>query len=192
LNNFYKTCRKCSAKKVLDEFYIERRNRDGRMSYCKVCERKRVREHPTKKIRQAKYYQDNLEKITADHARWRLANPGRLIELEKAWAKANPDRYKEIHRFKRIRRRAAKSGVLVVATADQIRARWEYYGNKCWICRAPAEATDHVKPLSRGGAHLACNLRPICTSCNSRKGDRWPYPIKVSCTIPVVPGLSLP
>jgi 5-methylcytosine-specific restriction endonuclease McrA len=43
----------------------------------------------------------------------------------------------------------------------------------CWICGGPKDAIDHVKPRARGGAHLLCNLRPICTGCNSAKGSRW-------------------
>lgn len=187
-----KVCRKCGLLKPLCDFYAERRNRDGRMSYCKICERKCVREHPTKKFRQRKYYEDNLEKIRNDHDQWRERNPGRLKALGRAWAQANPERYREIHRLKQTRRRALKRGVLVVATPEQVKARWEYYGNRCWICRMAAVATDHVKPIAKGGAHMACNLRPICQSCNSRKGSQWPYSTIALCTVPVDAPLSLP
>ncbi|WP_461165382.1 HNH endonuclease [Arthrobacter sp. R4-81] len=37
-----------------------------------------------------------------------------------------------------------------------------------------ATQTDHVKPISKGGSHCLANLRPICQSCNSSKGGRWP------------------
>ncbi|MFI1913471.1 HNH endonuclease [Nocardia sp. NPDC020380] len=50
-----------------------------------------------------------------------------------------------------------------------------YFGGRCWLCRAPYEAIDHVKPLAQGGAHCLSNLRPICSPCNLRKGDRWPF-----------------
>lgn len=46
----------------------------------------------------------------------------------------------------------------------------------CWICGGPKEAVDHVKPRARGGPDMLCNYRPICTSCNSRKNDRWEGP----------------
>ncbi len=62
-------------------------------------------------------------------------------------------------------------------TLEMIKARWSMWGDKCWICGKRAVATDHVKPLSKGGAHLPCNLRPICTRCNSSKNDTWPYPL---------------
>lgn len=63
-------------------------------------------------------------------------------------------------------------------TADMICARWEMWGNRCWICgEHEATATDHVKPIYRGGANWPCNLRPVCKRCNSRKGNKWPYPV---------------
>jgi hypothetical protein len=63
-------------------------------------------------------------------------------------------------------------------TDEMIRGRWEMFGNLCWICGEPATATDHVKPLSKGGSHYPANLRPICKRCNSSKGNKWPYPIQ--------------
>lgn len=64
-------------------------------------------------------------------------------------------------------------------TVEMIRARWEIFGRRCWICGEPGEATDHVKPVAKGGAYFPCNLRPICKSCNSKKSDKWPYPPQI-------------
>ena|GEM_PF-1885104 len=58
-------------------------------------------------------------------------------------------------------------------TGPQLLARIEYFGAKCWICRDPMEAVDHVKPVIAGGAMWPANLRPICRSCNSSKSGRW-------------------
>jgi hypothetical protein len=60
-------------------------------------------------------------------------------------------------------------------TPSLIAARREMWGGRCYVCGAPATAIDHVKPVARGGAHWPCNLRPICKSCNSRKGTKWPF-----------------
>lgn len=48
------------------------------------------------------------------------------------------------------------------------------YGNLCWICGGPGEQIDHVKPLSKGGAHCLANLRPACFRCNNKKRAMWP------------------
>jgi 5-methylcytosine-specific restriction endonuclease McrA len=65
-------------------------------------------------------------------------------------------------------------------TAEHIAARHEYWGHRCWVCgkaetKTKRLQTDHVKPLSKGGALWPCNVRPICGSCNSKKGSQWPY-----------------
>jgi 5-methylcytosine-specific restriction endonuclease McrA len=73
------------------------------------------------------------------------------------------------------RYRAAKANAQGVASAEQIAARVLFYGALCYVCRAPYEAIDHVKPLAKGGSHWPANLRPICTGCNSGKRDRWPF-----------------
>lgn len=60
------------------------------------------------------------------------------------------------------------------ASAEAIVARVAYFGWRCWMCKRPFEAIDHVKPLSKGGSHWPSNLRPACNACNSGKKDRWP------------------
>jgi 5-methylcytosine-specific restriction endonuclease McrA len=77
------------------------------------------------------------------------------------------------------RRRALQVGAIGASytTATMIKARCALWGNRCYICGAPMQAIDHVKPLAKGGIHLPCNLRPICRSCNSKKHDKWPYTI---------------
>lgn len=89
------------------------------------------------------------------NARWRAENP------TKRWAAEQ-------------RRRAAKRNAAGDCTTEQLEARWAYYGGRCWCCGAEADATDHVKPLRKGGSNWPANLRPICTSCNSSKRDTWP------------------
>jgi 5-methylcytosine-specific restriction endonuclease McrA len=59
------------------------------------------------------------------------------------------------------------------ASPEQIRARIDYYGGRCWMCGSPeADTLDHVIPLARGGTNWPANLRPACRSCNSRKHAR--------------------
>jgi len=77
-----------------------------------------------------------------------------------------------------MQRRARITGASGHVTVEQIQARWDYYGNKCYICGKDAEATDHVIPLSKGGSNWPANLRPICERCNSVKSGRWPYDFK--------------
>jgi 5-methylcytosine-specific restriction endonuclease McrA len=58
-------------------------------------------------------------------------------------------------------------------TADQLAARAALWGWRCWVCRGPFDAVDHVKPIVVGGSNWPANLRPICQPCNSRKSSHW-------------------
>ena len=58
-------------------------------------------------------------------------------------------------------------------TGEQLKARFEFYGDLCWMCGIESEGIDHVKPLSAGGANVAANIRPCCLRCNALKGSWW-------------------
>lgn len=57
---------------------------------------------------------------------------------------------------------------------------WQAEGKACEYCGGPCETTDHVVPLSRGGANTLDNLVPACLWCNSSKGSKllseWEVP----------------
>lgn len=70
-------------------------------------------------------------------------------------------------------------------TKAKVQARMAMFGGRCWICKVgPFEEIDHVKPLSKGGAHLPANLRPACLPCNRSKKDKWPFLLATSSAIP--------
>lgn len=72
------------------------------------------------------------------------------------------------------KRRAALNGAPIFGFSNtQLLERLSMFFG-CWMCGAPFEAADHVKPVSRGGYHLLSNLRPACKSCNSHKKAKWP------------------
>jgi len=70
--------------------------------------------------------------------------------------------------------RARLAGVAGDVREAALAQRLAVWGWRCWVCGRPYEALDHVKPLSVGGAHLPCNIRPICTTCNNVKHNKWP------------------
>ena len=60
---------------------------------------------------------------------------------------------------------------------DRLSALPTYVPLERWRCCACCGSTeditiDHIIPLSKGGDDELNNLRLLCRSCNSRKGDR--------------------
>ena len=59
------------------------------------------------------------------------------------------------------------------ATTEEMAEVFRRHGHKCVECGSPYDLTvDHIIPISKGGDWDLDNLRPLCKSCNSRKGNR--------------------
>jgi 5-methylcytosine-specific restriction endonuclease McrA len=82
----------------------------------------------------------------------------------------DPLRFK-IYGLKRRARLAL--GYVCDYTTEQVQARMDYWGNKCWMCGGPFECIDHVKPIKKLGKDCPANFRPACKSCNSAKSAKW-------------------
>ena len=55
--------------------------------------------------------------------------------------------------------------------------RWAVFERdryQCLMCGSRRDLTlDHIKHFSRGGPDTYDNLRTLCRTCNSRRGNRW-------------------
>jgi 5-methylcytosine-specific restriction endonuclease McrA len=107
--------------------------------------------------------------------RFRERHPELARENSRRWEQLNPDKkYAASRNY--VKRKAAAPGR---ATAEQLRARAEVYDFRCYLCGVevgPNPIMDHVKPLVKGGSNWPANRRPVCRSCNSRKGQWWDGP----------------
>jgi 5-methylcytosine-specific restriction endonuclease McrA len=117
------------------------------------------------------YHRKYREKNAAWFAEYNARNAEHRRRKNREWMRANAASV----RARALARNSMKQGASGAAyTKDRhIAWRWEYYGNRCYICGAMANATDHVKPLRKGGSHYPVNLRPICRECNSTKKAKW-------------------
>ena len=131
----------------------------------------------------------NPEKKKAAGAIFRQRHRSSETQRQYAWRAKNPEvhkatqrRYMQRHPEKNLQwlsnRRARKLAAPGYATAEQIIARVEYYGRRCYMCGGPYEHLDHVIPIARGGSNWPANLRPSCAPCNMRKHDRLYIPNK--------------
>lgn len=72
------------------------------------------------------------------------------------------------------RERAAKR-LMGHYTEAEWRRLLRKHSGRCVGCRTKRKIErDHIRPLSKGGSDLISNIQPLCKSCNSRKGNRWP------------------
>lgn len=126
-----------------------------------------------KKERDRQYRLTNSERLREwDRQRYRT-DPKRkkgMKEKSRRWSRS--ERGKIVSRITKANRRTRESGALGFASADQIQARIDFYGNRCAYCGGPFEDLDHVIPLSRGGSKRPANLRPACRHCNRSKGTK--------------------
>ena len=120
--------------------------------------------------RQRAYYEANADKLRERNRAWSEANADKERERKRAWREANP----WCGKHQRQLREDRKAGVRIYDfTAEQLEARMLMFP-LCYICEAaPWEHIDHVKPKSRGGAHMLANLRGACGTCNTTKNNLW-------------------
>jgi len=189
-----KRCSRCGEVKSITEFHKQIASPDGLAGWCKACVRiyqKVYREGHREKMaaKQRVYYKRHRAKVATYQKMYQDKHREKIAARKKAHYKEHREKiaakqkvYQEEHleqfRTYNMQRRARITGASGHVTVEQIQARWDYYGNKCYICGKDAEATDHVIPLSKGGNNWPANLRPICERCNSVKSGRWPYDFK--------------
>lgn len=168
-----KRCPRCEQILPATDFHRDTSRADGRYPLCKPCRLGAINRDRARAAGRA-YYASNRERLQADGRARYWADKDRAREQHRAFRLADPY-YKERRAEGNRRRAAARYGVQVGDfTLDQIRDRLSMCAG-CWICGGPGGHVDHVKPLSKGGAHLLCNLRRVCNTCNASKGDTWPY-----------------
>ena len=128
-------------------------------STCRSCQREyerdwRLRNVESERAKSLVWYCENTERAQRNHREWYRRNSVPSRTAARQWQINHPERV----RINLARRRGT---LLAAATAE-------------FVCHAEATETDQVEPLIRGGVHMLCNLRPICSSFNYGNRDRWP------------------
>ena len=160
-----KTCRTCQKSFPLDDFPLHPQMKDGHLNICKPCTRIQVKAWAAK----------HPDQVRDTQAAWRAANPDRIKEHRRRSYQVNKLNGKAAERS-RIRR-ARQKAATPPGTRVSLKAILTRDGLFCHICQSTIDeprkvSYDHVIPLSRGGEHVASNIKVAHRVCNSWKHDR--------------------
>jgi len=145
-----KRCKHCGETKRLEEFYVDRKARDGRRPDCKTC---------------------NLAARALKYA----ADPTPYIARVKKWQQENPERlnaYRREYRPRPERKAADREGYLkrkYGMTLEDYERMFEGQNGVCAICgeARPDERTLHVDHDHETGVIRGL----LCFRCNNALGD---------------------
>lgn len=171
----HKKCTKCGKTKPVSEFHIKYKLIGNYRSHCKVCVNNKNKEYKLEHIEEEKkrsreyarfHRKENLEATK----RWRDRNPDRARELSRKYASERPEKRRQYERT----RRSMINGAVGKITYREELALFKKYDYRCLCCgRDDVKLTiDHIVPISRGGSNTIENAQPLCSKCNSRKGNR--------------------
>jgi 5-methylcytosine-specific restriction endonuclease McrA len=177
-----KVCCTCHKDLPLSSFFKSSKDPAKLRGYCKACGAENDRRRRKRlgivytaydRVRKAEWVARNKDKHQAYRRKHVAANIEHYRERQRGWRADHKDRMRAHVERWRARRKGAPG--YTYTTPDLLFSRWAMYGNRCYVCGKPAQATDHIIPLSEGGTHYPANLRPICGSCNSKKKNIWPH-----------------
>ena len=178
-----KECRVCGDVKPATEFGKATKNKDGLKIACKQC----------CKIKAAKYYKENKERILKRNKNWSSKNKEKHKALQRSWEAKNKEnrRIKQNNRRKERYRKAPHKICEYVSrrNAKKIKAMpsWLNEDHK-WMIKEIYELSslrskatkvkhhvDHIVPLNGKnvcGLHVPWNLQVLTASENCAKGNK--------------------
>lgn len=194
-----KFCNKCSQEKTINDFYADKRSKDGLQSKCISCELQYRKNNAERiKARKREYNNKNKEKNRQYFKEYRKNNKDKISIFQKNYQLENAEKikkqrfeYRENHRqelrqktkeYKKanphivnnyiLSRKARKklNGVFYISAKEL----QKLYLSDCFYCGDNENIQiDHVVPISKGGTHSIGNLVPACAECNLSKRDKF-------------------
>lgn len=189
-----KRCSKCGEVKPVGDFSRHKGKSDGLQTHCKACNAAYYRSHREERVAYTAAYQRShkeeraaytaayTQEHLAERAAWRRRNSAKAVSRAKAWRKANPERHKDHLRRASAVRHARKKGAYIGPRFTHAEI-YERDAARCHICgrkvSKKAWHLDHIMPLAKGGDHSRRNVAVACARCNTRKGAKAGYQMRL-------------
>lgn len=171
-----KTCAMCGNSKPVSDFYaygyVTRQGKDSTRyeSRCKPCARKRRRDA----------HAANPEMGAQISKRWRENNPDKRVAYSQQYQASEHGRRMKAkaQRLRKARLRSGQPDCPEVRAIYDEAMRIEKIVARCPVFALPELGykmhVDHIRPLARGGQHVASNLQILPIGLNMRKGSKCP------------------
>lgn len=113
----------------------------------------------------------NPEKVRKNRIEWRKKNPERAAELARKWRQRNPEKQRQIMFHTNSRKRGLRL-LIAHGLTDRLGIKQGWKCPYCMACIKSSFEIDHIHPVSRGGSGDESNLQLTCKSCNCSKGAK--------------------
>jgi len=188
-----KICTSCKEEKLVTEFHMDKRSKDGCVTKCKKCTSiyKKTYDEQNKEHRSNYnkiWYEQNKENIAERVKSWREENKEARYAYNKAWYEQNKERKNTLDKIWSARnpekkavhgrnRRSRKLSATGTHTDADIHNLLKTQRKKCAVCNKSISKgydVDHIVALSNGGSNDKYNLQLLCTYCNRSKHNKDP------------------
>jgi hypothetical protein len=171
-----KICCGCGELKLITEYGIQTKTRDGRATQCNTCmtdvwAASRIQRADQRKIEWAQWYESHQPEILE----YRRTHATEIAARGKKWREDFPEK----NAAREQRRRARKENLPDTWTHDELDFMLAYWKHACAVCGNPkglfwSLAHDHWIPLSSDTCPgtVATNMIPLCHGtggCNNSK-----------------------
>lgn len=193
-----KVCSQCKRELTVDNF--SKNGRNGLRADCKECLKQYYQNNKKSiAVRIKQYYKDNKETRVEYNKQYHQDNREACAEYQKQYIQNNKVAYMEYQKqyrqdnkkiltkkkkqyalehlqetyIRNKKRDATKRLLPATLTLEQWENIKKHFSHKCAYCGREEKLTiEHFVPVSKLGELSVGNILPICSHCNSSKGDR--------------------
>lgn len=177
-----KVCKGCSEERGLDDFYSDKRAKDGKQSRCKDCHKAFYKTDRGKAVKKKSYcptkrserYLEDKDSVLAKSRQYYRENKEARLASGKKHYQSNKHLYNSYVR----QRQARIISATIALTQEQKEQIKEFY----WLAKdlqavsGEVYHVDHIVPLKGEnicGLHVPWNLQILPADINLSKGNRY-------------------